>query len=1121
MLDPRIITVLRRAAATRPHAATADAVLVERFAQNHDQAAFTELVMRHGPAVWALCHRLLRSEPDAEDVFQATFLVLAHRAGRVRKAASVGSWLYGVAFRLSRKARARRPLDPTRLFQPDPPLDPADRLTWAEVRTALDEELARLPDQFRAPLLLCYLRGRTQDEAAAELGWKPRTLKARLAHGRNLLRRRLTRRGVELPAALAGPLLAADLTAAMPPRITGGLIAAAVNVVGRQPPGDGVSVAAAELARTGVMTMTNVRIAAIAAIAGLVTAGTVLGLRGGLSSGPQTTAPPAAAIAAAPGQATWQEAARLYGQQWGYVSLSPDGRVLATFADNDQIVFWDVETWTGQARYDIRPRYGSNYLGYLPFAPDGRTVALFGSVPVPGQKDRRREITLIDPATGRERGRLPGQDAVFSRVGQILAIRSGDAIILYNLATGSEVRLPSGKLLATHVTPMAFSRDGALLYVASAEGGRLFEVATGKLRGTPAGYYPLFSPDSRTLATYLPGPEVKLWDAATGLLRATLRGFAAPACTFEFSPDSRTLLTSGNDIISLKPDGEQDFSALNKPKKPKTGDLDLRLWNVATGQELARLPGRIRLLRAGQLTPDGRAVVYQRLSGHDDDMEIVFWDVASQKERLVLREPGGIEPQFITPDGATLVAASGYLRGGRDTLRAWDLATGRELPRPAGAEAFAGPTAIAALAADGRTFVLPVSLPGGKVGESPKLELRVYRLSAGPVTKVVRGSKPEPQPNVEPAAPKPTTPAGREWQVLRTDSAASEQEFGRALQAAQTPEQQRELGMKRSAAVEGFAARAIDLARKYPGDPEAVEALTFALRYTNGGTDGKIADLGRSAVALVKQNYLMSEQLGTLVPWLTHQQREDAEELLQNAFEKSPHRTVRGRAGFWLAYALTEQAEAARLFRQMPEIAGPVKDRPAALARLRATDPDAVEQRAERLYEVLRNDYADVTEQAERPDRIGPAAERALFGLRNLGVGKTAPGIEGTDLDGQSLQLRDYRGKVVVLLFCGDWCGPCKAMKPNLREMVKTFSGKPFALLEVNSDDDPGAVKDRRKADGTTWPCWADGGRDGPIHRQWNVTRWPTVYVLDDAGVIRFKNLRDEPLAKAVEQLLK
>jgi hypothetical protein len=93
-------------------------------------------------------------------------------------------------------------------------------------------------------------------------------------------------------------------------------------------------------------------------------------------------------------------------------------------------------------------------------------------------------------------------------------------------------------------------------------------------------------------------------------------------------------------------------------------------------------------------------------------------------------------------------------------------------------------------------------------------------------------------------------------------------------------------------------------------------------------------------------------------------------------------------------------------------------------------------------------------------------------------------------------------------------------MEPHLRAMLKRFAGQPFALLEVNSDEDADEVKEKKQAEGNTWRCWADG-REGPIHRQWNVTRWPTVFVLDGRGVIRYKELRDQPLETAVEKLLK
>src|SRR5690349_5839666 len=141
----RILDYLRRAGAEAP-GAPADGPLVERFVGARDEAAFAELVRRHGPMVLGVCRRLLRHGPDAEDAFQATFLVLARRAGSIRRQASVGSWLYGVARRVALKARAegaRR-----RLHEPRAPAavapDPAAEAVRLELRPLLDEELARL-----------------------------------------------------------------------------------------------------------------------------------------------------------------------------------------------------------------------------------------------------------------------------------------------------------------------------------------------------------------------------------------------------------------------------------------------------------------------------------------------------------------------------------------------------------------------------------------------------------------------------------------------------------------------------------------------------------------------------------------------------------------------------------------------------------------------------------------------------------------------------------------------------------------------------------------------------------------------------------------------------------------
>src|SRR5437588_6543971 len=166
--------------------------------------------------VFGVCRRLLRETHDTGDAFQATFLVLARKAASIRKGKSVGSWLHGVALRVAHKARleAARRARREQLRPPAATAEAADALTWGELRSVLDEELGRLPAPWRAPLILCYLEGQTQDEAARRLGWSKSTLRRRLERGRGLLRSRLARRGVTLSAGLLAPLLCDSNTSA-------------------------------------------------------------------------------------------------------------------------------------------------------------------------------------------------------------------------------------------------------------------------------------------------------------------------------------------------------------------------------------------------------------------------------------------------------------------------------------------------------------------------------------------------------------------------------------------------------------------------------------------------------------------------------------------------------------------------------------------------------------------------------------------------------------------------------------------------------------------------------------------------------------------------------------------
>jgi RNA polymerase sigma factor (sigma-70 family) len=214
------LTRLRQAMAAEALAGTPDRELVERFRADRDGAAFRALVERHGPMVFQVCRRALPCHADVEDAFQATFLVLVRRGHAIRRQASVASWLHGVAHRTALKLRteaARRRRREDRVAE-GRSTAMTDETPWGELRGVLDDELARLPAGCRTALVLCYLEGRTQDEAAAALGLSKRTVQRHLDRGRELLGRRLARRGIALGAVLGARLVSDCAGAAAPSR---------------------------------------------------------------------------------------------------------------------------------------------------------------------------------------------------------------------------------------------------------------------------------------------------------------------------------------------------------------------------------------------------------------------------------------------------------------------------------------------------------------------------------------------------------------------------------------------------------------------------------------------------------------------------------------------------------------------------------------------------------------------------------------------------------------------------------------------------------------------------------------------------------------------------------------
>ena len=198
-----------RSGATESVVETGDRELLRQFSEQRSESSFGALVRRHGPMVQGVCRRILGDVHEAEDAFQAVFLVLARKSASIRKPELLGNWLYGVACRISRKARIKAVRKETweRRARKMPTQEQILELEWSELRQVLDDELSRLPEKYRAPLVLCYLEGRTNSEAAAELGWPAGSISGRLARAREVLRQRLNRRGLTLSAGLLAVLL--------------------------------------------------------------------------------------------------------------------------------------------------------------------------------------------------------------------------------------------------------------------------------------------------------------------------------------------------------------------------------------------------------------------------------------------------------------------------------------------------------------------------------------------------------------------------------------------------------------------------------------------------------------------------------------------------------------------------------------------------------------------------------------------------------------------------------------------------------------------------------------------------------------------------------------------------
>jgi RNA polymerase sigma factor (sigma-70 family) len=663
-------------------AAAPDRDLLQLYLECGDESAFAALLERHGPMVLGVCRSVLRHRHDAEEAFQATFLVLAQRAGAIRRRDRLGSWLHGVAYRIAQKTRvaeARRRALQANAAAPSPVM--ADDLSWAEVRAILHAELAALPERFREPLVLCYLEGLRHEQAARRLGWSAITLKGRLQRGRDLLRNRLARRGLGL-AALGTLELAGEAPAAtVSPALAEATRQAVFPALGE------VATTAAVLARGIVGPAGPSRLALSAALLFVTVA-----LAGGVALFPSRGAEGESAVPSGPVVGPPKARADLYGDslpdgavaRMGSVRLRhaglsdyvflPGGRTVLSAGRDGVLRSWDVAS--GKQTRNVRLEGEGRPLWCVTLSPDGKTVAAQD-----GEK-----LVLWDAVSGKEVKTLPHRKSTvgflyFSPDGKTLAVGSGYApVSLWDWRQGKEraFMLPDRKSGLGSSYHGHFSPDGKWFAAGGGLGEALcvYEVSSGREvhRLLCDAYSSAFSPDSKHLL-------VSSMANDKGGRAAILRLF-----------DS----TSGKEVKQFPQVSEQSFYSLAFAPNGQLiacgfSDPSLVL-DVATGKARYRLSGRPRDLA---FSPDGKT-----LAG-SEGLCLRFWDAATGKDRHDhLQEFAHGPAMAVTSDGR-LVAAAGW---SDRAVSLWDASSGRLIGRLS-LEGDGRYVRNLAVSADGRTLL--------------------------------------------------------------------------------------------------------------------------------------------------------------------------------------------------------------------------------------------------------------------------------------------------------------------------------------------------------------------------------------------------------------------------------
>ena len=342
----------------------------------------------------------------------------------------------------------------------------------------------------------------------------------------------------------------------------------------------------------------------------------------------------------------------------------------------------------------------------------------------------------------------------------------------------------------------------------------------------------------------------------------------------------------------------------------------------------------------------------------------------------------------------------------------------------------------------------------------------------------VAQEKKDPAPAKEPAAePKKELTRDQTMKAIEQDFLAARQKASKAMQAAKT-EKEEEEAKKLFPTEKDFLPRIHALIEKNDADEPAVTALLLAL-FAFDSKDAKVVAALEKNVTNPKIRVLAEASIGGAPA--------AAKPLLERILKENPDKDTKGVACFALASMAFDEEE----------------DKPHAAS--------------EALFARIEKEFAAV--KLEK-DTLGDLAKGYLFEIRSLGIGMKAPEAGSKTLEGKKDTLAGYKGKVVILDIWATWCGPCRAMIPDERALTEKYKDKPLVFISLSADDEKKDVEDFLKEEKMPWTHWWDGGKESAIIKTWNVRFFPTIYVIDAAGVIRYKNVREKDLEKAVAKLV-